>query len=136
MINVELAVEAVLRSRLDDVMKLLGSSTTNDVIQAMQAVVIAHSFNLEGARPAAVLTLVWSKESSVKTWALSAAQSVWLNLSAPKGPRSLKEAVETSRALLDLVDGANLAELTSLEEVMTEWQRQELQGQETLQQAL
>ena len=125
-IKVELEVEAVLRARLDDVVKLLGSSTTNDVIQAMQAVVTAHSFNVEGARPAAVLTLVWSKESTVKTWALSAAQSVWLNVSAAKGPRSLKEAVETSRALLDLVEGANLAELTSLEEVMKEWQQQEL----------
>lgn len=126
MMEVALAFEAVIQSRLGDVMKLLGSSTSGDVIEAMNAVVTSHSFDIEGARPAVVLTLVWSRDSSVRTAALQAAQSIWLRLSATNGRGSLTQAIETGRALFTLFDAANLAELTSLEEVMTEWQRQKL----------
>jgi hypothetical protein len=56
------------------VLQLLGSQTNSDVIESMQAVVTAHHFELQGARPAVILTLVWSKEATVKAAALTAAQ--------------------------------------------------------------
>ena len=116
-----------MQRRLPEVNNLLGSSTDTDVKEAMQALVFAHSFELDGARPSKILTLVFSKEANIKAAAVQAAQSVWLRLS-PSGRggsnANLAQCVATARSMLELVADASIAEATSLEEVMAEWQRQ------------
>ena len=122
----ELAIrfEGVLRARLPEVNALLGSQNQSDVVEAMRAIVSAHSFGLEGARPAKCLTLVWSKEAPIRAEALQSAQNVWLRVAnSSRGGATLPETLATARELFSLVSVANLAELTSLEEVVAEWQR-------------
>ena len=121
-----LEFEEVLRRHLNEVVALLGSQTTSDVVEAANALVAAHCFQLEGARPSAILTLVFSKEAAVKAAALNAAQSVYLHFTNAKRSGTLEQAIATSTDLLSLVRDANLAELTSLEEIVAEWQRQKL----------
>ena len=57
----------VMRAKLPDVEQLLGSSTNSDIMEAMAAIVTAHHFDLDGARPQAILALVCSREQQVKT---------------------------------------------------------------------
>ena len=54
--------------------QLLGSQTSSDVVESIRALVSAHAFELNGARPASILVLVWSREPSIKQAALDAAQ--------------------------------------------------------------
>ena len=103
---------------------LLGSQTTSDVLEALRATVAAHAFELHGARPAAMLLLVWSREPSVKQACLEAAQAVWLR--AAPAARGEDRAVAAARGLLQLVEGSTLAERTSLEAVVAEWHVQGL----------
>ena len=84
-LELALQFEAKLKEKLPEVALLLGSQSTSDVTAAMDAVVTAHSFDLEGARPAAILTLVFSKEPTIKERALTAAQSVWLKMGSAPG---------------------------------------------------
>ena len=80
----------------------------------------------QGARPSAILTLVFSKEPSIKAAALNAAQAVYLQIGGSRRGISLEQLVGTAAALIGLVREASLAELTSLEEVVGEWQKQKL----------
>jgi hypothetical protein len=104
--------------------RVCAAQTNSDVSEAIKALVTAHCFELDGARPAKMLTLVCSKEPAIRTAALQAARTVWLR-DAPGGRAgaSVAHAVGVARGLLALVRDASLAELTSLEEVLTEWQR-------------
>ena len=119
-----LELEGALQARLPTVAALLGSQTTSDVLEALRATVAAHAFELHGARPAAMLLLVWSREPSVKQACLEAAQAVWLR--AAPAARGEDRAVAAARGLLQLVEGSTLAERTSLEAVVAEWHVQGL----------
>ena len=119
-----LELEGALQARLPTVAALLGSQTTSDVLEALRATVAAHAFELHGARPAAMLLLVWSREPSVKQACLEAAQAVWLR--AAPAARGEDRAVAAARGLLLLVEGSTLAERTSLEAVVAEWHVQGL----------
>ncbi|KAL3920930.1 MAG: hypothetical protein SGPRY_005077 [Prymnesium sp.] len=117
-----LAFEEELQKHMPTVVQLLSSSTNSDVVEAMGAVVAAHGFELAGVRPATILPLVWSKESAVKEAALKAVHAVWL--CGPEGGKGspMAHTVLVARGLMALVDSASLAELSSLEEVVGEWQ--------------
>ena len=99
-----LAFEEVMARQLLIVMQLLSSQTNSDVVEAMNAVVAGHSFELQvrilpspapsflcphlywcpnclppvvgvqGARPSVILTLVWSREPAIKDAALKCVQ--------------------------------------------------------------
>lgn len=118
--------EELLQSHLVSVMHLLSSQTTTDVVEAMQALVTCHEFGLQNARPARILTLVTSAQDTIKDKALKAAQSVYLQFTASRRGLTLEQAVNTCGELLSLVRHADLAELTSLEDTVPEWQRQAL----------
>ena len=122
----------VMRAKLPDVEQLLGSSTNSDIMEAMAAIVTAHHFDLDGARPQAILALVCSREQQVKTAALQAAQDVWLP-AAEKGTRGPAHALAVTKGLIDLVNGASLAEETALEEVVAEWQKEKRLSQVVVQ---
>ena len=118
-----LQLEALLRSRFDsDVVAMLGSENVLDVEEAMKAIIFAHHYKLEGARAGRILNLVFDTREKVRDAALRSAESIYLD---SDGCGSIGQVHATSRRLLDLVRGANLAELTSLEKVVENWQAKE-----------
>ena len=121
LIEQALELEAVLQARLGGVTVLLGSQTASDVKEACRALETAHTLALDGANPAELLVLVWSREESVKRAALESYQKVWL----PQG-RGADHASGVAASLLALVEGATLAQATSLEQVVAEWHAQQL----------
>ena len=65
-----------------------------------------------------MLTLVWSREPTVKAAVLDAAQEVWLRPTSVHGGSSAKAAaahtVSVALGLLELVSSANAAQLAQL----------------------
>ena len=120
--------EELMRQRLlSNVLPLLHSGTASDVEWAIEAVVFAQGYSLQGARAASVLPLVFSKKEVVKKAALRAAQDVFLDCTSARGRGGTVEQVQTAcRKLLDLAREASFGELTSLEEVMSEWHEEGL----------
>ena len=105
LIEQALELEAVLQARLGGVTALLGSQTASDVKEACRALETAHTLALDGANPAELLVLVWSREESVKRAALESYQKVWL----PQG-RGADHVSGVAASLLALVEGATLAQ--------------------------
>jgi len=105
LIEQALELEAVLQARLGGVTVLLGSQTASDVKEACRALETAHTLALDGANPAELLVLVWSREESVKRAALESYQKVWL----PQG-RGADHVSGVAASLLALVEGATLAQ--------------------------
>lgn len=124
-----LALEALVSSHLAVVSAMLGSQTNSDVLEAMHALVATHAFDLDAVRPAEMLTLVWSSEAPVRAAALGAAQAVWLRSDSAPSASAKAASVHTTgvaRGLLRLASTCTVAELTSLEEVIKEWQAHKL----------
>ena len=124
-VEIALKFEAVMREKVAEINNLLGSSTDSDVTEAVQSIVVAHSFGLHGARPSKILTLVFREEGPIKAAAVQAAQAVWLRLNTGGFRAGASQAVGVARGMLKLVREASLAEATSLEKVMAEWQLQD-----------
>ncbi|KAL1500061.1 hypothetical protein AB1Y20_012738 [Prymnesium parvum] len=121
-----LLFEDVLQTHVPVVVQLLNSQTNSDVVEAMNAVVAAASFDVLGVQPSVLLTLIWSKEQTVKDAAIRAVQAVWLPPNDGSSRDASMHTLGVARGLLELVNKATLAELTSLEQVVAEWQAQKL----------
>ena len=92
--------------------QLLASATSSDCCDAITTLVTCRQFGVDGAArvgvPAA-LRLVFSREATVRAAALEAAETLFLR----------QEPAGAAVALLELVHGASLGDLTAAEEVLT-----------------
>jgi len=113
---------------------MLASKTSGDVTEIMELFVTAHKFRLEnvdeGVRK--MLMLVWSKEAGIKESVLDAFKRIYLDVSLGQSINGLaipeelmrkQEGLLIASNLISLVSGANLGEMTSLEELVTEMVR-------------
>ena len=122
-----LALEAELSVHVSTIQQLLGSQTNSDVLESLNALVVAHCFELNGVRPAVILNLIWSRETSVKAAVLNAAQAIWLRPQRPGESQSgAAHSLGVARGLCQLTATCTLAELTSLEETLSEWHSQQM----------
>jgi len=99
---------------------LLKSKTTSDVVEAIEFLVAAYPFQMEVAQQSIrkMLLLVWSKETSIKDAAADAFRTIFLSPLDTDGGKAM--LAMTAKRLCDLVRGANVGELASLEHIMSE----------------
>ncbi|KAH3732689.1 condensin-2 complex subunit D3 [Pelomyxa schiedti] len=104
----------ILHKALPSVSALLESKISTDVLEAIEFFVVANEFQIEEAKGGLrrMLMLVWSSEPGIKEALTNAYNRLFLGLSDP---------IAVSRSLIGLTQGATLGELTSLEEVVTDF---------------
>ena len=101
---------------------LLASSTSSDVLEAVQFFVIATEFGIEcaGEGTKKMFVLVWSKDLAVKTSVIEAVQKLYIKDVMALYPQNKQSgAVAVASKLIGLTRNSSLAELTSLEEIVT-----------------
>jgi condensin complex subunit 1 len=102
---------------------LLGSKTNTDVLEAIQFFTTAAEFQLETAAEGVrkMLILVWSREAPIVEALIAAYQKLYVGeLDAMEsGANKQRQAMITAGRLVSLTLEATLADLTSLEELLT-----------------
>ena len=97
-----------------------------DVQEAIGFIVSADVFKVEktvaGVRK--MMMLVWSKNQAIKDHVIEAYKTLFLQRPADGVPRQQK-AMAVADALINLVHGATLGEVTSLEEIVTDMVKQD-----------
>eukprot|EP00118_Oscarella_pearsei_P020156 m.217644 g.217644 ORF g.217644 m.217644 type:complete len:1269 (+) comp39883_c1_seq40:407-4213(+) len=101
--NVEKAIPMVAQ--------LLNSKMVTDVLEAMNFFITCHEFGIEGAQVGIrkMFVLIWSKEAGVKDAVVNSFKRLYLD-----GPKSSAVAGQ----LISLTENLNVAEMTSLEELI------------------
>jgi condensin complex subunit 1 len=111
-LSAAVAFAAVYAKSVSPLTQLLSSATSSDCCDAITTLVTCRQFGVDGAArvgvPAA-LRLVFSREATVRSAALEAAETLFLR----------QEPAGAAVALLELVHGASLGDLTAAEEVLT-----------------
>nr|XP_054768299.1 condensin complex subunit 1-like [Lytechinus pictus] len=102
------------------VCELLSSKQTTDILEAVTFFVTAHEFGVSNAADGVrrMMGLIWSKEQSVKDAVVTAYKRLYLS---PSGKTVRARSLAVVRNLLELTCGASLGELTSLEEMVSEF---------------
>ena len=92
---------------------LLGSSSSSDMKESIMFLEACQRFGMEGAAAGIrkMLALIWSKEDSIRGALMSAYQRLYLEHGRPE---------IVAKNLVQLTEGCNLGELTSLEELINE----------------
>ena len=111
-LSAAVAFAAVYAKSVLPLTQLLSSATSSDCCDSITTLVTCRQFGVDGAArvgvPAA-LRLVFSREATVRAAALEAAETLFLR----------QEPAGAAVALLELVHGASLGDLTAAEEVLT-----------------
>lgn len=105
---------------------LLLSKNVTDVQEAIEFFVIAHKFGVQDAIQGirAMIVLIWSNEKSIKEAIVSAYRRVYLN-NDEEGRNERARAAVVVKSLSELVQGATLGELISLEHLLKEFMESE-----------
>jgi len=117
----------ILSDSMDPVCHFLGSNTPTDVSEAINFITIASEFGLSAAAVGIrkMLLLIFSKDSSIRESVISAFERIYLQ-GADKGIAKKEQGAQIARQLTQLVKGATVAELISIEECAMEVQKQGL----------
>jgi hypothetical protein len=109
-----------LKSVITTTMQLLGSKSASDVKGAIEFFVTASEFGVPGAIDGVrkMLALMWSKDTDIKQTAMDAYKRLYLSpdpavYTTPKARQAVM-----AKNLIDLTVGANLGDLTSMEEMV------------------
>ena len=113
-------IESVHRA-METIMELLDSKTLSDVSEAISLVVMADAFKVEKARDGVrkMMLLVWSKDPAIKESVITAYKTLFIVRPCEGVPRQHR-ATAVANSLIGLTLGANLGEITSLDEIVAE----------------
>jgi hypothetical protein len=99
------------------------SKTNTDILCAVEFFVAATEFQLLGAISGVKLMMngVWSREISVRDAVISAYQRLYIGreIYDLQGPQQKKLSIQIAQNLMNLVENATLAELTSLQQLIS-----------------
>jgi condensin complex subunit 1 len=112
---------------MDTVTELLDSKSLTDVQEAINFIVVADAFKVEKSKQGIrkMMLLIWSKDVAIKSAVITAYKTLFLARPIENVPRQ-QRAAAVARSLIGLTMGANLGELTSLEEIVTDLMAQGL----------
>ena len=101
---------------------LLQSKNQSDVLESIELFVVAKSFGIhrscDGIKK--TLMLIWSKETTIKQAVSTAFQRLYLTPDASSSTNRMTKALYTANGLIGLLQGASLAEILALEEILGE----------------
>lgn len=100
--------------------QLLGSKTASDAAEAINFLVVAHQFGVEGVNTGIrkMLALIWSKESSIKNAVLAAYRALFFTPDPEVHTTPKDKHAFVVRNLMHLTAGATLGDLKCMEELV------------------
>lgn len=100
--------------------QLLGSKTASDAAEAINFLVAAHQFGVEGVEQGVrkMLALIWSKEATIKAAVLSAYRTLFFSPDAEVHTTPKAKHAFVVKNLMQMTAGATLGDLKCMEELI------------------
>ena len=110
-----------IKNAIPDICSMLGSKTITDSQEAIDFFVTAYEFGVQGSLIGIrkMITLVFSMDKAIRDAVLEAYKKLYLTSPSLEALSSRQKAVSVVKNLMELVEGASIGELTSLEELLT-----------------